>query len=151
KKSSFYVYRKVNSIADRCFGRIHVATELRRNDGTPCFTTGRCNADTSEEGMQRNLHLEIGIVRPKRRGVRSVINVVKPDAFRQVGIEHGRVLARIDSSKTGSNCANAEIPAHLQIENLDCKRVSDLRALYVKRPGERIVAFGHAERVSRLL
>ena len=101
--------------------------------------------------MQRNLRHETRIVRVKGCRVRRVVNVVQPDPFRQIRIEHRRVLARVDRAESRADRAHAQVAIHLEVENLHGQRISRLRALDVERPGERVIPVNHAERIGRLL
>src|SRR5579864_2575692 len=80
-----------------------------------------------------------------------MIDVIKPDALGQRRMQHGSVVGLVDRAESGSERAHARVAVYLQIEDLYRQRVSGLRALHVKRPGQRIVSRGHAERVARLL
>src|SRR5580658_9989074 len=64
-------------------------------------------------------------------------------------MQHGRVVGFVDGAKSGSECAHARVAIDLQIKNLDRKRVTGLRTLNEKWSRQRIVAFDHAERVTR--
>src|ERR1700675_844625 len=65
-------------------------------------------------------------------------------------MQHGRVIGFVDRAKSGSECAHARVAVDLQIKNLDSERVAGFGALDEKWPGQRIVAFDHAEHVPRL-
>src|SRR5208282_1633119 len=148
EQSSLDVDREVNGIADARFWRIHVAAEFRGHHGTARLAIGGRDSDAAEERMHGNLHREIGIERLEQRRVRGVIDVVKPDALGKRRMQHGRVVCLVNGAKSGSERAHARVAIDLQVENLDGQRVAGLRTLYEKWPGQRIVAFGHAERVA---
>src|ERR1019366_1549440 len=80
-----------------------------------------------------------------------MINVIEPDALRQRRMQHGRVVSLVDGAEPRSERAHASVAIDFEIENFDGERVSGLCSLDEKWPGQRIVAFGHAERVPGLL
>ena len=82
--------------------------------------------------------------------VRYVIDMIEPDFFGQRRVEHRRVVGLVERAKAGSERADAGVAIDLQIENFDSERVAGLGAFQVKRPGERVIAFYHAERVAWL-
>ena len=129
-------------------GRIHVAAEFGGDHGAARFALGGRDADAAEERMQGNLYREIGIVRLEGGRVRGVIDVVVPDALGQRRMQHGRVVGLIERAESGSERADAGVAIDFEIENLDGERVPGLRAFDEKWPGQRIVAFHHAERVA---
>src|SRR5258708_35401160 len=90
---------------------------------------------------------EIRIERFECGRVCRVIDRIEPDALGKRRMQQGRVVGLVDGAKSGSECAHASIAIHFQIKNLGGERVAGLRALDEKWPGERIVAFYHAESV----
>ena len=109
------------------------------------------NPNAPEKRMQRNLHRELRIQRLERRRVVRVVDGIEPDLLGQRRMQHRRVVGLIQRSKARRKCSDALIAVHFKIENLYRQSVARLRALNIKRPGKRIVALGHAERVPRLL
>ena len=102
--------------------------------------------------MHRNLHREIRIQRFERRRVVGMIDGIKPDPlFPRRLLQHRRVFGRIDRPESRRERAHTHVPIHLQIENLHSQSVPRLRALDIKRTGQRIVPLRHVERVSGLL
>src|SRR6266849_4537823 len=111
----------------------------------------RGNADASEERMHGNLHREVGVERLEGCRVCRVIDVVEPYPLFQRWLKHRRVMRTVDRTETRGKGADAQVAVHLQIENLHRERVAGLCALHLERSSKRIVSFGHAERVARLL
>src|SRR5580698_3613924 len=145
------VHRKINCVAHRCFRRVHVAAEFRRDDRTARLSRSRRHANAPKKRMQRNLHFEPRIQRLKRRGVVRVIDRIKPNLLRQRRMQHRRVFRTIERSEVRAEFPDSLVSVHFQIEYLHHKRVSRLRAIDVKRPREGIVPLDQRHRVARLL
>ena len=66
-------------------------------------------------------------------------------------MQHRRVFRPIQRAEICAEFADALIAIDFQVEHFHHERVTRLRAVDVKRPGERIVAFHQRHRVARLL
>ena len=104
-----------------------------------------------KKGCSGNFTVKFGIQRLKSGGVRGMVNGIKPDLLFDRRVEHGRVIGGVDRAKSRRQRADALIAVHLDFKKLYRQRIAGLSAIDEKRPGQRIVTRGHAERVARFL
>src|SRR6476646_7939025 len=148
KEPSLHVHRKVDGVAHASFRRIHISAELRGHDRAARLAIRGSYADASKEGMNRYLDRKVRIERLVCRGIGRMINVIKPNALLQRLLEHRRVVRTAERTKPRRVRADPGISIYLEIENLYDQRIARFGPFNVKRPCDRIIAFGHAQRVA---
>ena len=98
--------------------------------------------------MQRKLYGKLGVQCLKSSCVCGVIDRIKPNLLFDRLVEHGRVISGVDGAKARSQRADALIAVHVDFQELYRQRIARFSSIDEKRPGERIVARCHAERVA---
>ncbi len=152
KESAFDVDGKIEGVAGRDFGGVHVAAKFGGNDGAACFTMSRSNADAAEKRLERKLRFEIGVQGLKGDELFAGVDGVIPGALGERSFfEHGRVVGGIGGAKAGAECADALFAVDGEIEDVDDEGVAGFGAIDEEGAGERIVDFNVGERIAGLL